>query len=269
MSILAASYIQRAALASALVGLAAPAVGIFVVQRRLSLLGDGIGHVAFAGAAIGALTGVAPVATAAAAAVTGGVAIEWLRARGRAESDVALAVIFYGGIAAGVLFSSLARTPAASLIGFLFGSVLTVTTTELVTIGALAFAIVATMTILRNALFGVCFDEELARVSGLPVRVLNFLIAACAAATVAVAMRVVGALLIAAMMVLPVATAQRLTRSFRGTFFLSVVLGVAVSIAGLAASVVLDAAPGATIVVTAIALLLVVVVIDLLRNRAT
>ena len=267
MSIFAASYLQRAALASALVGLAAPAVGIFVVQRRLSLLGDGIGHVAFAGAAVGVLTGAAPVATAAVAAVGGGVAIEWLRARGRAESDVALAVIFYGGIAAGVLFTSLAHAPATSLIGFLFGSVLTVSGGELVTIALLAAAIVLTMSVLRNALFGVCYDEELARVSGLPVRVLNFLIAGSAAATVAVAMRVVGALLIAALMVLPVASAQRLTRSFRGTFFVSLALGVAVSIAGLAISVVLDAAPGATIVVTAIALLLVVVVVEQLKLR--
>jgi zinc transport system permease protein len=266
MSVFAASYIYRAAIASALVGLAAPAVGIFVVQRRLSLLGDGIGHVAFAGAAVGALTGAAPVATAAVAAVGGGVAIEWLRARGRAESDVALAVIFYGGIAAGVLFTSLAHTPASSLIGFLFGSVLTVSGTELITIGALALVVVATMSLLRNALFGVCYDEELARVSGLPVRVLNFLIAGSAAATVAVAMRVVGALLIAALMVLPVAAAQRLTRSFRGTFFTSLLVGVVVSIAGLALSVVLDAAPGATIVVTAIALLLVAVVFEQVKT---
>jgi zinc transport system permease protein len=265
VSILAESYIIRAAIASALVGLSAPAVGIFVVQRRLSLMGDGIGHVAFAGAAVGALTGVAPVAIAAVAAVAGGVAIEWLRARGRAESDVALAVIFYGGIAAGVLISSIAHTPASSLLGFLFGSVLTVSSTELVTIGALAAVIVVAMTSLRRVLFGVCYDEELARVSGLPVRILNFVIAGSAAATVAVAMRVVGALLIAALMVLPVASAQRLTRSFRAAFTASLLIGVGVSVAGLAISIELDAAPGATIVVTAIALLLIVVVADQVR----
>lgn len=267
MSIFAESYIVRAAIASALVGLSAPAVGIFVVQRRLSLMGDGIGHVAFAGAAVGALTGTAPVATAAVAAVAGGVAIEWLRARGRAESDVALAVIFYGGIAAGVLFSSLAHTPASSLLGFLFGSVLTVSTTELVTIGTLAAVIVVAMASLRRVLFGVCYDEELARVSGLPVRALNFVIAGSAAATVAVAMRVVGALLIAALMVLPVASAQRLTRSFRAAFNAALLIGVGVSIAGLAASVVMDSAPGATIVVTAIVLLLVAVAVDTVKPR--
>ena len=263
---LTASYIQRAAIACVLIGLAAPAVGIFVVQRRLSLLGDGIGHVAFAGAAVGALTGTAPIATAATAAIGGGLAIEGLRARGRASSDVALAVIFYGGIAAGVLLASIAHTPASGLVAFLFGSVLTVTASELVLIGTLAVVVVATMSVLRRALFGACYDEELARVSGLPVRFLNVLIAAAAASTVAVAMRVVGLLLIAALMILPVAIAQRFARSFTAAFTGSLIVGAAVALGGLVIAVVLDAAPGATIVVTAVALLLVAVVADQIRT---
>jgi zinc transport system permease protein len=267
VSVFTASYIHRAALACGLVGLVAPAVGIFVVQRRLSLLGDGIGHVAFAGAAVGALTGAAPVATAGVAAVGGGLAVEWLRARGRAQSDVALAVIFYGGISAGVLFASLARTPASGLVGFLFGSVLTVTGAELVGIGALALVVVGVMSAFRNAFFGVCYDEELARVSGLPVRALNFAIATAAAATIAIAMRVVGVLLIAALMILPVAIAQRLTRSFTAAYLTSLAVGVVVSVAGLGVAVAIDAAPGATIVVTAVVVLLIVVLADLLRVR--
>jgi zinc transport system permease protein len=256
------SFFWLAALACALVGAAAPAVGVFIVQRRLSLIGDGIGHVAFAGAAIGGLLHTTPVATAAIAAVAGGVAIEVLRARGRVESDVALATIFYGGIASGVLLASLSHTPSASIIGFLFGSVLTVTGGEVVTIAVLATAVVVSMWGLRKLLFGVCYDEELARVAGLPVRTLNFVIVGGASATVAVSMRVVGALLIAALMVLPVATAQRLVRSFSGVWRASLAVGVVTSIGGLVLSVIIDAQPAATIVVCGMALMIDGVVIQ-------
>jgi zinc transport system permease protein len=267
VSALTLGYLQRAALASALVGLAAPAVGIYVVQRRLSLMGDGIGHVAFAGAAVGVLTGTGPILTAAVAAVAGGVAIEVLRARGRAESDVALAVIFYGGIALGVLLAGLARTPASNLLSFLFGSVLTVSNDELAVIGALAIVVTTLSLALRKSLFAVCYDEEFARVSGLPVRLLNFVIASTAAITVAVAMRVVGALLIAALMVLPVASAQRFVRSFRGVWWLSLVLGCGIALGGLALSVSIDSFPGATIVVTGVGVLVLAVAFEGLRSR--
>lgn len=245
-------FMQRALLAAVLVGVSAPSIGVYLVQRRLALMGDGIGHVAFTGVAAGLLAGVFPVATALAAAVAGAVAIEALRERGHAPSDVALALLFYGGIAGGVLLSSLSRASNASLISYLFGSVVTVGSGDLALIAAVAVAVLAITFVFRKELFAACYDEEVARAMGLRVRALNMLMAVTAAVAVAVTMRVVGILLVAAMLVLPVAAVQRVTRAFRSTVVASIALGGVVSVAGLLLAYYFDVYPAATIVLTAL-----------------
>ncbi|HEU0214353.1 MAG TPA: metal ABC transporter permease [Jiangellaceae bacterium] len=252
MSMLALDFMQRALVAALLTGLAAPAVGTYLVQRRLALMGDGLGHVALTGVAVGLLTGWAPVWTAVTAAIIGAVAIELIRARGRASADVALAMLFYGGIAGGVLLVGLAGSTAATLNTYLFGSITTVSATDLWVIVALSAAVLVIAAGLRPQLFAVCQDEEFARVAGLPVRAYAMLIAVMAAVTVTVAMRTVGLLLVSALMVVPVATAQQLTRGFRATFVLALVLGVLPSLAGVVLSYYVDVAPGASIVVIAL-----------------
>jgi zinc transport system permease protein len=244
-------FMQRALLAAALVGVTAPAIGIFLVQRRLSLMGDGIGHVAFAGVAAGFLFATSPVVTAMIAAAMGGVAIELLRGRGRTAGDLALALIFYGGLAAGALLTYLAGA-SNRVLSYLFGSVLVVTATDLQVTALTAVVVLATVFGLRNQLFAVCYDEEAARVSGLPVRALNLLLAVIAAVTVAVTMRVVGILLVSAMLVLPVGAAQQLARSFGATMVSASALGVVLSVGGLLIAFYADVAPGATIVLSAI-----------------
>ena len=252
MSLLSHDFMQRALLAALLTGLAAPAVGTYLVQRRLALMGDGIGHVALTGVALGLLTGWAPVWTAVAAATVGAVVIEFVRARGRASADVALAMLFYGGIAGGVLLTGLAGSTAATLNTYLFGSITTVSATDLWVIVALAAVVLALCIGLQPQLFAVCQDEEYARVAGLRVRTYNVLIAVMAAVTVTVAMRTVGLLLVSALMVVPVATAQQVTRGFRATFALALVLGVLPSLTGVVFSYYVDVAPGASIVVIAL-----------------
>lgn len=246
-------FMQRALVAAVLIGLAAPAIGVFLVQRRLSLMGDGIGHVAFAGIAAGFLLGVAPVWTALLAAVIGAVALELLRSRGRTAGDVALALIFYGGIAGAVFMTSLSDTSNANLIGYLFGSVVTVDSMDVNLSAGVAISVLGITYLLRKELFAVCYDEDVARTSGLNVGALNLLIAVTAAVTVAVTMRVVGILLVSAMLVLPVAAALQLTRSFRATVLGSLALGAIESVGGLTAAYYGDFPPGATIVLGAIA----------------
>src|SRR5215203_6100427 len=204
MFILDADFMRIAFATGAVVGLLAPAVGFFLVQRRMSLIGDGIGHAAFAGVAAGYLVGVSPVATALVASVAAAVGIEWLRSRGGTAGDQALALVFYTGIAAGVVLVSAAGALNANLFAFLFGSILTVTGGDLVVIASLGAAALGTIALLYRALVAVVVDEEGARVAGMPVGTLNALTAALAAVTIAVSMRVVGILLIAALMVLPV-----------------------------------------------------------------
>ena len=246
-------FMQRALVAAFLIGLAAPAIGVFLVQRRLSLMGDGIGHVAFAGVAAGFLFGIAPVWTALLAAVLGAIALELLRSRGRTAGDVALALIFYGGIAGAVFMTSLSDLSNTNLIGYLFGSVVLVDEMDVTISAAVAIAVLGITYLLRKELFAVCYDEDVARTSGLNVGALNLLIAVTAAVTVAVTMRVVGILLVSAMLVLPVAAALQVTRSFRATVLVSLALGAIESVGGLTVAYYGDVYPAATIVLGAIA----------------
>lgn len=197
-NLLAYDFMQRALLAALLVGCAAPLVGVFLVQRRLSLIGDGIGHVAFAGVAVGALTGQSPVWVALLFAAGAAVAIEVVRAQGRTSGDVALAIMFYGGIALGVVVMARAGNAASSMNGYLFGAITTTTRSDIGIFAALAIAVLVVTWILRPRLFAVANDPEYAKAVGLPVLALNITLAILTAVTVVVSMRVVGLLLISA-----------------------------------------------------------------------
>jgi len=263
-------FMQRALVAALLVGVSAPVVGTYLVQKRLALLGDGIGHVALTGVAlgwlVGAATGVVPddalaIPGAVVAAVLGAVAIEVVRERGRTSGDLALALLFYGGIAGGVLLIGLGGGSSGSLMQYLFGSISTVTPPDLALTVVLSVVILLVGLGLRAALFSVSHDEEFARASGLPVRTLNVAVAVVAALTVTVSMRVVGLLLVSALMIVPVAVAQLVTRSFRRTMLVASVVGVVVCVLGLSFTYWNNVSPGAAIVVLAIATYLVVAVL--------
>ena len=244
-------FMRLAFAAGAIVGLLAPAVGFFLVQRRLSLIGDGIGHIAFAGVALGYLIGVSPVLTALIASVAGAVLIEVLRARRPEAADQALALVFYTGIAAGVVLVSSAGALNANLFAFLFGSILTVTRGDLALVAVLGAAGLALIALLYRAFAAVALDEESARVSGVPVGLLNVLLAGLAGVTIAVSMRVVGILLIAALMVLPVTAASRIAWSLRSALLLAMGIGVGSVCLGLTLSYYGDLAPGGAIVLVA------------------
>ena len=170
---LESEFMRLALAAGAIVGVLAPAVGFFLVQRRQSLVGDGIGHVAFAGVAAGILLDVSPVLTALVAAVLGGVAIELLRSRGGAAGDQALALVFYTGIALGVVLVAQAGALNVDLFQYLFGSILTITRSDLALIAALGAVGLATIAVLYRAFAAIIIDEEGARVAGVPIGSLN------------------------------------------------------------------------------------------------
>lgn len=261
LDMLSSTFMQRALIVAVLVGLAAPVVGTYLVQRRLTLLGDGIGHVALTGVALGWLAANAADAAdkdawavpgAIVASVLGALLIEWMRNRGHASGDVALAMLFYGGIAGGVLLIGIAGGTTSNLNAYLFGSISTVTETDTyLTIGLTVFILLVGLG-LRPALFALCHDEEFARASGLPTVLLSVLISVTAALTVAVAMRIVGALLVSALMIIPVAIAQTLTRSFTTTMHAAMGIGVFVAVTGLVITYINPWSPGATIVVLAV-----------------
>jgi zinc transport system permease protein len=255
------AFMQRALVASVAVGVFAPMIGTFLVQRRMSLMGDAIGHVAFAGVGAGLLASVWPVWTALLFAIGGSMSIEWLRSRRKASGDLALALLLYSGIAAGVVLASLGGGYNARLLSYLFGQPLTVDSQEVAVIVGLGAAIVLMMVGLRRVLFAVVIDEGWARVAGLPVAGVNATLAVTVAVAVVAAMQIVGILLVAAMMVLPVAGGQLLARSFGGTMRWAVAIGVACSVGGLAAARTWDLAPGGTIVLLTAATFMIIAVV--------
>jgi zinc transport system permease protein len=261
-------FMQYALWVGLVVGACAPLIGIFLVQKRQALMGDGLGHIAFAGIAAGLLLEVWPVWTALVAAVAGALAIEWLRNRGRATGDLALALFFYGGIALGVVLISRSSTGGLNVLPYLFGSILTVGPDDVRLVIILGLVIIFSLAIIGRALFASLLDEESARVAGLPVVLANTMLSVLAAITVVAAMRIVGILLIAALMVLPVATGRLVARSFRGTIIISVVVGVVSVIVGLAAARQWALAPGGAIVLTTAAIFSLAIVFGGERSRA-
>ncbi|WP_432495124.1 metal ABC transporter permease [Kineococcus gypseus] len=249
LAVLEYDFMRRALFAALVVGLAAPLVGVFVVQRGLSLIGDGLGHVALAGVAAGVLTGTAPVWTALATAVGAALLIEFLRRGGRTGGDAALAVVFYGGIAVGVLLMSLA--PAGSttdLEGYLFGALTTTSPTDVRVFAVLAVVLLVAMALWRPWFFAFSLDEEHSRASGLPTRTLSTALAVLTAVTVVLSMRTVGLLLFSALMVLPVVAAQHVSRSFAALCRIAGALGAVASVSGVLGSAAVGTPPGATIV---------------------
>lgn len=276
ISVLQEPLVQRMLLVGVLVGLAAPVVGTYLVQRRMALLGDGIGHVALAGVAAGWLAGSAAglaqgdalaVPGAVLFAVLAAVAIERMRARG-AAADVVLAILFYGGIATGVLLISTAGGSNANLLGYLFGSISTVTWTDVWVTVALAAAIVVVGVGWRAPLFAVTHDQEFAKSTGLPVQLLNMVIAVLAAVTITVAMRVVGVLLVSALMILPVAIAQQVTHSFSRTMAVAMGIGAILTVAGIAITLEHNLQPGALIVVLGVVAYIAVSAVTQLVTRS-
>jgi zinc transport system permease protein len=259
---------QLALGAGVVVAACSPLIGVFIVQRRQSLMGDGVGHVAFAGVAAGFLAGVWPVWTALGFAIVAALVIELLRSRGRATGDLSLALVFYSGLAAAAVMIGKSDVSHERVENYLFGSILDLGTGDLLTIIGLGLAILVVLAIIGRALFAISLDEEAARVTGLPVGVCNTTLSVLTAVTIVAAMRVLGILLVASMMVLPVASSRLVARSFRGTVRLAVAIGVLAAVGGLAAARAWDLEPGGSIVLCAAVLYAIVAAAGVTQQTA-
>jgi zinc transport system permease protein len=261
---------QLALVAGLVVAACAPLIGAFLVEKQLSLLGDGLGHLAFAGVAVGLLLAVSPLWAALVVTVVGALALELLRVKGKASGDLVLALFFYGGIAAGAVIASRASAEGRSVnvLPYLFGSILTVTPDDVWLVVALGAVIVVSVAVTGRALFAIVLDEESARVSGLPVNLLNGLLVVLAAVTIVAATQVVGTLLVAALMVLPVASGRLLARSFKTTVVVAVLVGAFSVVVGLVCARVWALAAGGAIVLVAAAVFAVVAIATGVRRGA-
>lgn len=248
-------FMVRALIAGVAVAVVAPLVGLFLVVRRYSYLADTLAHVSLVGVAVAVLGGFNPVFAATLAAVAAGGGIEALRRNQRVFSESVLAVFLSGSLALAVVLMSLGKRLHQDLFSYLFGSITTVTLTEVWTIVAVGIVVAITVIIVFKELFLLTLHEELAQAEGLRVRFYSVLLMILAAVTIAVAMRVVGSLLVGALMVIPVLTAAQIARSFWATAVWAVGLSVAATVLGLVASFYFDIPSGASIVMSALLIL--------------
>lgn len=264
MEILSFDFMQRAFFAGIVVAIICPAIGIFLVVRRQSMIGDGLGHIAFAGVTAGWILGYEPILSATVFTVLGAVAIERVRTLWADFADMILAIFFYSGMALAIVLASLKSAGGFNLSSFLFGSIMTVTRMDLYLVSVLGLAVALTIYFFYRPFLYIAFDEASARVSGLPVSWLNILLSVLAAITVAVAMRIVGILLVSALMVIPAAAALQWARTFRTALKISIAMAVMSVLLGLVVSYYLNIAPGGSIVLSAT---IIFVISFILGNR--
>ena len=251
-------FMNRAIVASALVGATAPAFGVFLVLRRLALIADTLSHVAFAGVAIALITKTFTPIVALIATTTAAVSIEELRMRRLLPGDAVLALFLYGALALAVVLISAADGFNSTIFSYLFGSLLAVSNTDLWWMVTLALVIALFMFMFRFELAQISFDSDLAKTNGVRVHMLNLGLAVLTAATITVSMRVVGILLVGALIVIPVLVSIRVVKGLTRTVLVSSAIGVFVAVFGMVISFYADLAPGGSIVLTSIALLIIV-----------
>ena len=266
MELLTLGFMQRALVACVVVCAVAPLVGAFVVQRHQSLTGDGMGHVAFAGVGLSFLVGAAPLAGALALTLLAAFALFRMQRSGLA-GDLSLALIFYGGIAVGYLFAARSGSGVNSVLGFLFGSPLNLSWGSVGAVVALALFVLLIVLVLYGPLVSVAFDEDAARVSGVPTDAVVLTLTLVVALMVVGGMYAIGLLLVSAMMIVPVAAAAQVASSYRGTMALAAAVGACSAVAGLLVAIYADATPGSSIVLVAIACYVMAAAAAALRRR--
>lgn len=259
MHMISFHFMQRAFAAGIVTALLASVMGVFIVLRRMSMVGDSLSHAALAGVAGGMLFGIYPFYGALIFSGVSAILIEIIRSAFKKYSEVALAVVMSGGMGLAVVLISLGKSFNADLMSYLFGSLVAVSYRDIIVISILGFFIIVSVILLYRELFSITFDEEAAVVLGIPVKWINFYFTLMTALVVALSVRVVGALLISALMVIPAAVGLQLAKSFKSTFIIAIAVALFSVITGLYTSFTFDLAPGGTIVLIASAILMIVI----------
>ncbi|PTL87489.1 zinc ABC transporter permease [Candidatus Nitrosopelagicus brevis] len=246
---------QKALVAGIAVGIICSFMGTFLVLRRYSLFGDGIAHVAFGGISVGLFLGVFPLWTAFIVSIFGGLGLQKLRQSTKISGDSAVAVVLVSGLAVGVILVSSSGGFSVDLFSFLFGSILLISNEDTIMILAISAGIIATLTLLQKQFLHLTFNEEQAKLGGLRTTLLNYAFVVLASITVVTSMRLVGILLISALIVVPNITAMMFGKGFKKTVFISMGIAVISVVSGILVSYSFNVAPSGTIVVIAVGIL--------------
>ncbi|MBO8138740.1 MAG: metal ABC transporter permease [Desulfotomaculum sp.] len=259
MEIFYYEFMQKAFIIGIVVSIICPLVGLFVVLRRMSLIADALSHISLAGVAAGLLAGSNPVLSASLFAVGGGILIECLRQRYRNYSELAIAIMLSTGVALAAILLGIGNGLNANILTYLFGSIVVNNNTDVIIIlisGIIVFGMVG---ILYKELYLIAFDEETAELSGIPVRKISVLFTALTALTIALAMRIVGILMVSSLMIIPVAAALQISKSFKASLLYAITFSVISTTFGLFLSYYLNLPPGGTIIMLAVAVLAAVI----------
>lgn len=260
MDIFTEYFFQRALVGGVLIGVTAPLMGIFLVLRRLSMIGDTLAHVSIAGVALGFLINVYPVGVGLAFALAASFAIERLRRAYRTYAELSIAIIMSGGVALAALLFTLGKGFNINVTSYLFGSILTLDSFDLWMVFGVTVLVAAAILLNFKEIFLLSFDEDAAGVSGLPVRFYNLLLTMLTALVISVAIKIVGALLVSALLTIPVACSLIVAKSFRNALVLAVCFSELAVVGGLVIAGVYNLAPGATVVLLLIALLVAILI---------
>lgn len=268
-AILTYDFLRQAFISGILIGLIAPLLGVFIVVRRLSLIADALSHVTLAGIAgslflsqsVPALALLNPLYLGMASAVAGSTLIEKLRTLYKHYQELAIPIIMSGGLGLAALFISLADGFRTDLFSYLFGSVSAVSYQDMLIVIGVTLVVLVFLIGFFKELFVLSFDEEYAHATGLPAKWIHFLFMIVTALVIAASMRIVGILLVSSLMTLPVAAAMRVAKSFKGAILWSLLFGQTSVLIGLVSAFYMDLAPGATIVLTSILILLIVIAV--------
>jgi len=252
LEIFSYSFMIRAFIAGSVIGVIAPLIGTFLVARRFSLIADTLGHISLAGIALGLLLNINPIITALAASIITALLVDRIRQNKYVSGESALAMLLSGGLALAIVLIGLARGFNVDLFSYLFGSITTVTGTDLFLIIPLGLLIIITVAIFYKQFLSIAFDEEGAKISGVKVKLLNILLMILTAVAVSLSIRIIGSLLIGALLVIPVTTASQIARSFKQTLLLAIFFSLSSVVAGLFASFYLNLPAGGSIVLIAL-----------------
>jgi len=258
--ILQYSFMVRALLAGLLVAVTVPVMGSFLVARRYSLIADSLAHVSLAGIGAGLLLGFAPILVAVPVTVLGALLLEWLRQKKQLSGEISLAILMSGGLALAIVFANLAHGVNTDFTSYLFGSITTTNQSDVITLAIAALGILSIIAANYRAFLHIAFDEDSAKIAGYRVGLLNYVLAALTAVIAVLSLRIVGGLLISALLVIPVVTASRFARSFAQTILFAVICAVIAVTGGLILAFYAGIAAGGAIVLSAIVLLILAMI---------
>jgi zinc transport system permease protein len=272
-SLLQAPFIQRAFIISIIIAVLSSIMSIFIVLKKISLIGDGLSHTAFGGLALGYYVSIFPLWIAGITVVLGSIGITKALRSTKISGDAAVAVFLQLGLAGGITLLSLARGFGVNLESLLFGSILIVDFNQIITAAIVAAITLTIIFLFFKELVYITFDETQARASGIKTWMFDYLLSILSGVVVIIAIPIVGVLLISALLVLPALISTQVTKSFKQTVVLSPIIGLITVVLGILVSVIIDAAPGGTIVLTGLAILSVVFVrkkvVNILKKQTT